>query len=151
MKILLLILSLGVMAHASGTGNGAVSLGTTGTKGNVIKTGAATTSSAAYAEILTYTVTSGKTLFINALELEGRLTTPSATGAVLGACSMQIGRGSTVATFTFMNPSSEAADRVILPLAEPVTVSGGTVLVFSCIPAGSTSTLWQENFIGYEN
>lgn len=127
-----------------------VDIGVSDGKSNVNKTGAlTTTATTANQTVLTYTVTSGKTYFVEAIEIETRLTTLSATASILGTCSWTIS-GVAQNTFNFTNHTVEEVDRVVLSPAAPIGVASGTVVSVVCTPAATTSMLWQGNVMGYE-
>lgn len=107
-----------------------------------------TTAVTANQVIATYTVTTAKTLLLQAASIQARLTTLSATGAILGTASLQIG-GVTVATFTFTNPTSEQVIPVILDFND-LPIPAATVVQWVCTPASTTSMLWVGNIAGFE-
>lgn len=120
-------------------------------KVNQLKTGTLTSSAATADQVvLTYTVTAGKTFFLQYLELEAQLTTPSATVLALGAISLETPSGTKVLTSTLTNPTTGAPDRFVVPIAEPIPVAAGVVIRVVVTPSGTTSTLWRASFGGYE-
>ena len=126
-----------------------VSLGTTNTAA-VLKTAQLVSGNNTLQTILTYTVTAGKTLFLEYFDLQGYLTTLSATPTVLGTVIIQIA-GVTVYTANFVQ--SNAADQSIparIMLSQPIPIAGGTVIVVKVTPASSASMTWTANFGGYE-
>lgn len=134
------------------TGAGSVSLGTSTGKSAVLKTGQLTTTAVtANQVVLTYTVTAGKTLYLEYIDIQSRLTVVSATASVLGTVIIQIG-GVTVYTATFVNPttSDQGSQAVRIPITEPIPIAAGTVVAFLTTPAATTSMLWTANFGGYE-
>lgn len=144
--------ALPVEAAANSSPIGSVSLGNSTGKTNVMKTGtlvsAATTADQV---VLTYTVTTGKTFYLSYWSYEARLTTLSATGAILGACSMESPAGTKLETHTFTNGTTEIVDRFgpVQP-AEPQPIASATVIRIVCTPAAATSTTWLASFGGYE-
>lgn len=135
---------------AIGTSSLQVSLGTTIAKSFIGANSSVATASTAYAEPLSYTTTTGKTFYITQAVIEGRLNTASATVSLMGTCSLQIPRGTTVAKFSMVNPSHGAAERIIMTPAEPFFATSGQITVLSCTPANATSTNWQGDLTGYE-
>ncbi len=133
-------------------GSISVSLGTAAGKTAVLKTGQLTTAATtANQVVLSYTVTAGKNLFLEYIDLQARLTVVSATASILGTFIIQIG-GVTVYTGTFNNPTtSDAGSQSIrFTISEPIPVSAGAVISFLTTPAANTSMLWTANFGGYE-
>lgn len=133
-------------------GSIAVSLAGTALKTAVLKTGQITTTAITANQIvLTYTVTAGKTFFLEYIDLQGRLTAVSATASVLGTVLFQIA-GVGVYTATFVNPTTSDAgsQSVRLMPGEPIPLPAGTVISIVVTPAAATSMLWTGNFGGYE-
>lgn len=130
---------------------GAISLGVATGKTAVMKTGQATTAAATQATVLTYTVTNGKTFYLEYFDLQGRLTTLSTTASILGTVIVQI-NGVTVYTASFVNPSTgdSGSQDKRLPLVEPIPIGSAVVISVLVTPASTTSMLWTANFGGYE-
>jgi hypothetical protein len=141
-----------INANATLVPGGSVSLGTAAGKTAVLKTGQLTTTAVtANQVVLTYTVTAGKTFFIEYIDIGSRLTAVSATASVLGAAIIQIG-GVTVYTGTFVNPttSDSGSQAIRLMFTEPIPITAATVVAVLTTPAATTSMLWTSNFGGYE-
>ncbi len=132
-------------------GTTSVSLGTAAGKTPILKTAQITTAAITQATILTYTVTAGKTFFVEYIDFVGRLTTLSATASVLGTVVLQIA-GITSYTWTFVNPttSDSGSQTVRLMFTEPIPISSATVIAVLTTPAATTSMQWTANFGGYE-
>ena len=122
-------------------------------KSPVLKTGQlVSTATTANQKILTtYTVTAGKNLFLLYIDIQGRLTAPSATASILGTVIVQIG-GVTVYTGTIVNPTtSDAGSQSIrLIFGEPLPLAAGTTIDIMVTPAAVTSMTWTANHGGYE-
>lgn len=144
--------SLSTQSSASSNPIGSVSLGNSAGKTTVMKTGSLTTTAVTAGQvILTYTVTTGKTFYLQYLSLESRLTVLSATGAILGLIWLENPSGTTVINHTLTNGTNEAVDyRGPYCFDEPIAVPSATVIRVLCTPAATTSTLWIANFGGYE-
>ncbi len=145
------VLSVGQgFAQAASTPS-AVSLGNVN-KTNVLKTGSlTTTTTTADQVVLTYTVTTGKTLYLQYLSLDVRLTAVSATATVLGSISLETPSGTKVITHTTVNPTTSQVDRIHpYSFSEPYPIASAVVVRVVCTPAIVTSTLWIANFGGYE-
>jgi hypothetical protein len=118
---------------------------------NVMKTGTiTTTATTADQVVLTYTVTSGKTLFLQYLVMYGRLTVLSATATILGAISLETPSGTKVITFDDVNPTTSELEFNPVGFSEPIPLAAGTVVRVVVTPAAATSMLWRANFGGYE-
>jgi hypothetical protein len=118
---------------------------------NVMKTGTiTTTATTADQVVLTYTVTSGKTLFLQYLVMYGRLTTLSATASILGAISLEAPSGTKAITFDDVNPTTSELEFNPVGFSEPIPLAAGTVVRVVVTPAATTSMLWRANFGGYE-
>ncbi len=130
---------------------GSVSLGVSSGKTNIMKTGSlTTTATTADQVVLTYTVTSGKTFYLEYFEIEARITTLSGTASILGTASLENPSGTKGHTSTFTNQTTSEVKRIVIPLAEPIPIAAGTVIRVVCTPAAATSMLWIGNFGGYE-
>jgi len=132
------------------TGLQPVTLGNSAGKTNVLKTGnLVTTATTADQVILTYTVTSGKTLYLLGFNVTGRLTTYATTATLFGTVSLENPSG------TKLNTAMVAHAGVIFPpyqeeFFEPIPIASGTVIRLVCTPAAATSFTWQGNLWGYE-
>ncbi len=127
-----------------------VSLGSTTGKAVIGKGGTLAAASTAYNEPLAYTTSAGKNLYITGYEIEASLSTVSATTVGLGYCSLQIPRGTTVATYRFVNASHGGMDRISISPAEPIAVQSLNTVVVSCLPSAATSVIWGGNIVGYQ-
>ncbi len=100
--------------------------------------------------ILTYTVTAGKTFWLEYYGYDVRLTVVSATASILGTMSLEIPAGTKAFTSTETNPTTSQTGMRILTFSEPVPVPAGTVIRVVATPAAVTSMTWVANFGGYE-
>jgi len=118
---------------------------------NILKTGTLTTTAVTADQVvLTYTVTSGKTLYLQYVVMYGRLTAVSATASILGAISLETPSGTKVITFDDMNPTTSELEFNPLVFNEPIPIAASTVVRIVVTPAATTSMLWRGNFGGYE-
>lgn len=137
-----------LVVNSDGSAN--VSLGNTGGKTNVLKTGQlVTTATTADQVILTYTVTAAKTFYLEYFQVEARVTTLPGNNnpVVIGAVSLETPSGTKVITHQAIHPN------YYLPgykFSEPVPIATGVVIRVVCTPAAATSVTWQANFGGYE-
>jgi len=134
--------------------DGSISVSLGASVNTVLKTGQlTTTSTGANQVVLNYTVTSGKTLFLEYIDIQGRFTTltPAPSAAVLGTVVIQLG-GTTVYTGTFVNPTTldSGSQAIRISISEPLPISAGTLVAFLVTPVLTTSMLWIANFGGYE-
>lgn len=114
-----------------------------------MKTGSLTsTATTADQVVLTYTVTSGKTFYLQYFDLAARLTTYASTATNYGDCSIESPAGTKLWTQMFTSVGQS------LPLshdfAEPMPIASGVVVRVVCTPSAVTSFLWRANFGGYE-
>jgi hypothetical protein len=100
--------------------------------------------------ILTYTVTAGKTFWLEYYGYDTRLTVLSATASILGTASLELPSGTKVFTSTETNPTTSQTGMRIVTFSEPIPVTAGTVIRVVCTPAATTSMTWIANFGGYE-
>jgi hypothetical protein len=114
----------------------------------VMKTGTLVTTAVTGDQvILTYTVTSGKTLYLKYLKIDTRLTTFAVTATNFGLASLESPAGTKLLT----QMQSGAGITLIPPyLLDLITVPSGTVIRVVCTPAAVTSYTWIANFGGYE-
>jgi hypothetical protein len=97
--------------------------------------------------IVTYTVTAGKTLYLQAFKAMVMLTTYAATATNFGTFSLQIGG---VTKYTVLNAHAGIVNPQGESFAEPLPIAAGVVVRIVCTPAAATSFLWRGNLIGYE-
>lgn len=139
-----------VMAAATSTPTQVASLGNT--LGKAIKGGTgnkATSASTADQVVLTYTVTTGKTLYIEAIDWSVRLSTIATTVTAFGTISLETPSGTKVLTWDAAGPGMDNS-RGAMIFAEPLPVASTAVVRFVCTPSASTAFTWQANIIGYE-
>jgi hypothetical protein len=123
-----------------------VSLGNTDAKTAEMLTGELTTTTVtANQVVLTYTVTAGKTFYLEYLSFSAE---PSsfATNVALGIVSFQ---AAAVSMFTMPLEYTAVAAHAVT-FTEPIPFAAGTVLRVVTTPAATTSTMWFANFGGYE-
>src|ERR1700682_609226 len=126
------------------------SLGTTVGKTNVLKTGTiTTTTTTADQVVLTYTVTAGKTFYLEYITFAHRLSALSGNNnpTLLGTISLETPSGTKVHTYDAIHPNYIIPGPVI---GEPIPIAAGTVIRVVCTPAATASTIWRANFGGYE-
>jgi len=122
------------------------------TKTTVMKTGSlVSTSVTANQGILGYTVTTGKTLYLTYIDLQGRFTTPSATATYLGLVTVSL-NGVTVYQGGISNPTTgdSGSQSIRITFSEPLPVTSATTILAAVSTATATSTTWIANFGGYE-
>ena len=90
----------------------------------------------------------GKTFYLSYFSVSGQFDTVSATATRLGSCSLQVPTGTTIATWFITNPTTSAADRVVVTPAYPIPVTSS--MAISCAPLTATKTDWYVNFAGFE-
>lgn len=116
----------------------------------VMQTGTlVTTLTTANQVVQTYTVTAGKTFYLQYLTVQARLTVLSATASIMGTISLESPAGTKLYTLTITNPTVS----LILPLSvifQNLPIAAGTVIRVVCTPAAVTSMTWICNFGGFE-
>ena len=146
---LILLLLVGPASGQMSATGGAVSLGTRAGKTVVMKTGnLVTTATTADQVILTYTVTSGKTFYLEYLSIDARLTTFATTATWFGAASLENPSGTKLITDDLSGPG--AVTRPPYMFEEPIPIASATVIRVVCTPGATTSYTWKANFGGYE-
>jgi hypothetical protein len=140
------------LASATAASNnpiGVVSLGNSLGKANVLKTGTLATSAVTADQVvLTYTVTTGKTFYLEYFDFIARLTTYAATATLFGTISLETPSGTKVYTTELFHAG--AMSPVQITFSEPVAVPSAAVIRVVCTPAAVTAMTWRANFGGYE-
>lgn len=119
----------------------------TGKTVHLISDNLTTTSTTANQVITTYTVTTGKTFYLQSFDCNVVINSHSTTTVSFGLCSLQI-NGTVVWSSYLAGPG--AAITTSVTYAEPIPISSGTVIQWVANPTSSTSYLWTGNFGGYE-
>lgn len=141
--------ALATAAQASSTTVGSVSLGNSTGKVNKSTTGTLTsTAVTANQTILTYTVTAGKTLYLEEFDCGVSLNSAAATQTQFGTCSLSI-NGTIVWTQFYKGPGSGSFMSPVT-YSEPIPVAAGQVVLIETTPSAATSFLWYGNIGGYE-
>lgn len=118
-------------------------------KTNVGKTGTLATSAVTADQVVvTYTVTAGKTFYLQWFACNGRLTTFAATATLFGDCSIETPSGTKLVTTMLAGPG--IGDRDWLVISEPLPVAAGTVIRVVVTPSATTAMTWRANFGGFE-
>jgi hypothetical protein len=139
----------GLMVRNIRTGTESVSLGTSSGKTVTMKTGSlVTTAATADQVILTYTVTAGKTFYLEYLQVDTRLTTFATTATYFGMASLENPSGTKL--ITQMQAGAGIVAKPPISFTEPLPIAAGTVIRVVCTPSSTTSYTWQANFGGYE-
>jgi len=100
--------------------------------------------------VMTYTVTTGKTLWLEYYAYDVRLTALLATASILGTMSLETPSGTKVFTSTETNPTTSQTGMRFLTFSEPIPITAGTVIRVVVTPAAIASMTWIGNFGGYE-
>jgi hypothetical protein len=128
-----------------------VTLGNTDGKTVVMKTGTLTTLSITVDQvILTYTVTAGKTFYMEYLETNVGLNPMSSTGTDMGAISLESPGGTKLYTRRTVNANTDAIDADQATFSEPIPFASGTVVRVVCTPLATRGISWVANFGGFE-
>jgi len=128
-----------------------VSLGNSTGKANKLLTGnLVTTAITADQVILTYTVTSLKTFYLEYLLMMAMLTTFAATATYFGTASLENPSGTKLATLDIAGPQGITAPPIIVQFSEPIPIAMSSVIRIVCTPSAVTSFTWKACFGGYE-
>jgi hypothetical protein len=127
---------------------GAVSLGNSTGK-SIIGVPGTLTSTATTADqvVTTYTVTLGKTFYLQNWDVYVQRSTFSTTAADYGTCSLEITAGNKEWTQELSGAGQASWEK---RFNEPAPVVAGTVVRVVCTPTAATSSLWRANIVGYE-
>lgn len=134
---------------ASSTPIGAVSLGNSLGKLNVLKTGTLASIAVTVDQVvLTYTVTAAKTFYLTYLKWQARLTTYAATATNFGAISLESPAATKLLTEEIFHAGIDGCYTLNFP--EPVPIAAGVVIRVVCTPSAATAFTWRASFGGYE-
>lgn len=146
------LVTAGAQHNVSSPSAAGVSLGNSVGKTIVMKTGSlATTAATADQIVLTYTVSAGKTFYLQYFDLSVRLTTFSSVLALsdFGDVSLESPAGTKLYTERI-----QVQNTLLTPIAqqlqEPLPILSGAVIRVVCTPATATGFTWRANFGGYE-
>lgn len=118
--------------------------------GNVLVTGTLASSAVtADQQILTYTVTAGKTLWLELVEVNVRLTTFATTATSFGIASFAV-NGTKKQTFNVIAGPGVLNSPLYLEFPEALPFQAGDVLTIVCTPSAVTAFTWEANIAGYE-
>jgi hypothetical protein len=133
-----------------GTSPWVASLGNSTGKTVKMLTGTLTTTAVtANQVVLTYTVTAGKTFYLQYVKNSSQFTVTPGNGnpIALGTISLE----SPALTKLYSVLAMYATDQTdLVQFAEPIPFAAGTVIRLVVTPASATSMLWVGNFGGYE-
>lgn len=142
---------LAAQAAISNNPVGSVSMGNSlgkawaGATGNLV-----TTAVTADQVIVTYTVTAGKTFYLQGALITARLTTFAATATLFGACSIETPAATKKITLDAAGSGIVAPPIWIGWGGEPQPIAAGTVIRVVCTPGAVTSYTWKAALYGYE-
>lgn len=141
--------TLSSMSAATSNPTGVVSLGNSLGKTAVMKTGTLSSSAVTADQVvLTYTVTTGKTFYLEYLEFAARLGTFAATATNFGTISLENPSGTKILTTEIFHAGTYPA--CIYLFAEPIPIASATVIRIVCTPTAATAFTWRGNLGGYE-
>jgi len=125
-----------------------VSIGSSTGKTVIGKTGTlVTTAVTADQVILTYTVTGGKTLYLEGFDWQVARTTLDSTNDEFGNISLETPSGAKIQTWNARGAGKDSFNRSI---TEPLPIAAGTVIRFVVTPTVTNSTTWVANLLGWE-
>jgi len=119
-----------------------ISLGTVLNKTSVLKIGSTQTYSPVATTILTYTVPTGSTFYLQSIMAQ---VTDSASGTIDGSANIQIPSGTKVWSGLMMSNSVPTGINVV----EEIPIPSGTVILMQAVPNSANSCTWSCNLIGY--
>ena len=127
-----------------------VTLGNITGKTNVLKTGSlVTTAITADQVILTYTVTAGKTFYLQSLTMYPTITVGNHSDVIFGNVSLEIVAGPKVITDRCVGPGVDPV-RHHYEFSEPIPIVAATVVRVVTTPGSTISFTWIASFSGYE-
>ncbi len=133
------------------TVDGSVSLGTATGKTIVGNPGTLTTTNTTANQVVsTYTVTAGKTLYLQEWSWSVRLGTMAATATNFGLISLETPSGTKINTDNLASGNGAVAPVIHAGPSEPMPIAAGTVIRIVVTPAANTNMVWTANLVGYE-
>jgi hypothetical protein len=132
--------------------DGSILVNTGVTKTNVMKTFALGTATVGTNQtIISYTVTSGKTFYLEYIDVVGHLNNPGGGASILGTINLSIG-GVLVYQNVMVNPTTSdyGSQRVSLTFSEPIPIASGTNIILYSNPAVNNPITWIGNMLGFE-
>lgn len=97
--------------------------------------------------VASYTVSAGKTFYLEHADVSARLTTYAATATLFGPVSLRING---VIVYTVDLSGTGSAQGFPLDPGEPIPVGAGVVIDWVTTPAAATAMTWRANILGYE-
>lgn len=95
-----------------------------------------------------YTVTAGKTFYLQGLHLTARNAATPGAHAYFGTLSLESPATTKLLTFEVSADTDQGI--VTLGFPEPIPFAAGTVVRLVCTPAAATNFAWRTNMWGYE-
>jgi hypothetical protein len=131
-----------------GSGSQLVSLGNSN-KTPVMKTAElSTTATTANQVILTYTVTAGKTYYVQYFKCTANTQAAAVTATAFGSCSLSI--NGTVVYTDWLHGDGANNYPIGEQFSEAIPVSSGQTILIETTPAAATAFFWYGNFGGFE-
>lgn len=134
---------------ASQVVSGAISIGTATGKDIKMSTGGAALATTTPTTIHSYTVTAGKTFYLEYVDMVCRFSTLSSTLADHGSLTLRIGSSNVYQALMVNSTTGEVAHQ-LLTFSEPMPIAAGTTIQLNAIGADATSRIWRGCFGGYE-
>lgn len=97
--------------------------------------------------VATYTVSAGKTFYLEHADVSARLTAFAATATQFGTASLRING---VIVYTVDLSGTGFGQGFPLDPGEPIPVAAGVVIDWVCTPSAVTAMTWRANILGYE-
>ena len=117
--------------------------------GNVFMPGSlASTAVTADQVILTYTVPAGKTLWLQYIEANVKLTTFASAATDFGAVSFRV-NGIKMITFVVVAGLGVLGSPLYVGISDSMPFQAGDVLTMVCTPSAITPFTWGSNLVGY--
>jgi hypothetical protein len=144
----LLLVVMGSVARSDSPPPTAISLGVSSGKSVKLLTNALTTVAVTADQVVqTYTVTAGKTLYLQGFEIASVLSAFAVAVTDFGSCSLESPAGTKLWTQEIVGPGQGLRSDIF---AEPIPVQAGVVVRLVCTPTTAASRVWRANFFAYE-
>jgi hypothetical protein len=97
--------------------------------------------------VVTYTVSAGKTYYLQEFDCSANTEAAAATNAAFGTCQLIV--GGTTYWQQYLHGAGTSGPWIV-QYAEPIPVSAGTVITIAATPSATTAFFWYANLGGYE-
>ena len=144
------VVNLATQSGVSNSPIGPVTLANNINKINRFITASLTVATTIEVQIASYTVSAGKTFYWQGFDLIGFANATTTAVQRLGQFSFESPSGTKILTYPIFQTNIGFPDGDIHDFAEPLPVTGSSILRAVVTQSGSTATIWNVNYFGFE-